>query len=469
MDSAVQLALMSKAKKVFGADDTFLSFPVSPLPHTKRQLEFFAQQDADALRQSLQNLQAFSMLVNLIPSDEAWLPTETRFLWDVYEQVLKEAQFASSTRTAEEEAAYQQAMAYLRVAGDGGEESGPVKAYRQHKDAYLLAQQKYLAAKSTAECATDPAEQQRWRDVDEPAQRAELDALQAQWIIAGHKNEVEAAQSKVVSLGARSPLQTWSEWSSRFNREIDTLTGAADNFTFFPSLFSPSNAVDEGAWKTFKLSEPEIKVLLDEAPAELRERYAAESAASPVASVTFEFSSAAILRPWFASEAFRARFWRFADPSSVLSDGGTPAKGRCPAYVTAIVFARKVTVEEKRAEPEATAKVFDGFRFTAAVRDPEMLNRMSPDVLSATQFHAVRMTSPAMKARAVEAMAPRASTMRVMNPQLMRAAGVTPVVAEPVVARPLRLSTVAVTRLPQQAVTLPAPSPTPTVAAEHSG
>ena len=459
MDSAVQLALMSKAKKVFGADDTFLSFPVSPLPHTKRQLEFLAQQDADAFRQSLQNLQAFSMLVNLIPSDEAWLPTETRFLWDVYEQVLKEAQFASSTRTAEEEAAYQQALAYLRVAGDGGEESAPVKAYRQHKDAYLLAQQRYLAAKSTAECATDPAEQQRWRDVDEPAQRAELDALQAQWIIAGHKNEVEAAQSKVVSLGARSPLQTWSEWSSRFNREIDTLTGAADNFTFFPSLFSPSNAVDEGAWKTFKLSEPEIKVLLDEAPAELRERYAAESAASSVASVTFEFSSAAILRPWFASEALRARFWRFADPSNVLSDGGTPAKGECPAYVTAIVFARKVTVEEKRAEPEAATKVFDGFRFTAAVRDPERLARVSPDLLSATQFHAVRMTSPAMKARAVEAMAPRASTMRVMNPQLMRAAGVTPVVAEPVVARPLRLSTVAVTRLPQQAVTLPAPSP----------
>ena len=101
-------------------------------------------------------------------------------------------------------------------------------------------------------------------------QRAELDALQAQWIIAGHKNEVEAAQSKVVSLGARSPMQTWAEWNSRFNREIDTLTGASDNFTVFPSLFSPSNALEEGAWKPFKLSEQEVKVLLNEAPAELR-------------------------------------------------------------------------------------------------------------------------------------------------------------------------------------------------------
>jgi len=131
---------MSKAKKVFGADDTFLSFPVSPLPYTKQQLDLFAQHDADAVRQSLRNLQEFSTLVNLIPSDEAWLPTETRFLWDVYGQVLKEANFASSTRTPQEEAAYQAALAYLRVAGEGGawEESAPVKAYRQHKDAYLF-------------------------------------------------------------------------------------------------------------------------------------------------------------------------------------------------------------------------------------------------------------------------------------------------------------------------------------------
>jgi hypothetical protein len=141
MNSAVQLALMSKAKKVFGAEDTFLSFPVSPLPYSKRQLDFFAQQDAN---QTLENVQAFSTLVNLIPSDEAWLPTEMRFLWDVYEQVLKEAEFASSTRTPEEETAYQQALAYLRVAGESGvwEDSAPVKAYRQHKDAYVVAQEK---------------------------------------------------------------------------------------------------------------------------------------------------------------------------------------------------------------------------------------------------------------------------------------------------------------------------------------
>jgi hypothetical protein len=464
MDSAVQLALMSKAKKVFGADDTFLSFPVSPLPHSRRQLDFFARQDADALLQSLQNLQAFSTLVNLIPSDEAWLPTETRFLWEVYEQVLREATFASSTRTAAEETEYQQALAYLRTAGQEGvwEDSGPLKAYRQHKDAYLLAQQKYLAAKSTAECAVDPAEQQRWRDIDEPSQRAELDALQAQWITAGYKNEVESAQSKVVNLGARSPMQTWAEWNSRFNREIDTLTGASDNFSFFPSLFSPSNALEEGAWKPFKLSEQEVKVLLNDAPAELRARFAADSAASSVASLTFEFSSAAILRPWFVSEALRARFWRFADPGKILSDGATPPKGTCPAYVTAIIFARKVAVEQKHNQPAPGAKPFDGFRFPVAVKDPERLARISPEVIAATQLQP-GTASPAINARAVEAVSPRIATIRMANPQMMRgsdmsAAVARPVGAQTVVARPLRLSTAAVTRLPQQPVTVPAPT-----------
>ena len=190
---------------------------------------------------------------------------------------------------------------------------------------------------------------------------------------------MEAAQNKVISLGARSPIQTWGEWNSRFNRDIDTLTGASDNFTVFPSLFSPYNALEEGAWKPFKLSEQEVKVLLNEAPAELRTRFAADSAASSVASLTFEFSSAVILRRWFVSEAFRVRFWRFADGSKILSDGGTPPKGTCPAYVTAIVFARRVAVEEKRAEPAPGAKPFDGFRFTVAVKDRERLTRIPPE------------------------------------------------------------------------------------------
>jgi len=437
MDSATQLALMTKAKKVFGADDTFLSFPVSPLPYTKRQLDFFSQNTADDLRQSYINLQAFSTLVNLIPSDEAWLPTETRFLWDVYEKVLN-ADFASSSRTSEEESAYQQALVYLRVPGDGGswEDSPPVKAYRQHKDAYLLAQQKYVAAKITAECATDSTEKEQWRNVDEPNQRAELDDLQTKWIVAGHKNEVEAAQSKVVSLGARSPIQTWAEWKGRFNRDIDSETGARDASTVYPSFFNPSNAVEEGAWQPFKLSEEEVIALLNEAPAEVRARLGIESTESKVKSLSFEFSSATISRSWFVADALRARFWRFKEPAPVISDGGTPPSGECPAYVTAIVFARKVAMEQKQAVPtQPGIHSFTGFRFPSAVIDQTRLTRTQPERVAPTLPQHIDRPVPMMSRivrdhRAVIAPTP-AANVQIRN-AAMRAAVVSPAAARPV-------------------------------------
>lgn len=354
MDSAMQLALMAKAKKVFGAEDTFLSFPVSPLPYTKRELDFFSDRDAADILQSQEHLQAFSTLVNMIPEDEAWMPAGTDFLWDVYEQVLKEANFAESTRTPEEEAAYLKARSFLRVTDENGmfvSDSEPVRAYKQYKDAFLVAEQKYIADKFTGENASDPAERQRWREVDEPAQRANLEALKTEWITSGFKNEVEMAQAKFASLGARSPMLTWAEWNSRFNKDIDTLTGAANASSVFPSFFSPSNAIDDDAWQSFKLSAEEVKVLLNEAPPELRERFNADNAAAGNKSLTFEFSSAAIQRPWLASDVFKARFWRFSDAGRVLSDGGKPPKGACSAYVTAIVFARRVREEVKPVEP----------------------------------------------------------------------------------------------------------------------
>ena len=113
MDAAAQLALMVKAKAVFGAPDTFVSFPVSPLPYTKRQLDFYAQSSAGEVAESLQHLHAFSTLVNLVPGGEAWVPTESRYLWDAYRAML-EGHFADSQRTADEEADYQRALGFLR-------------------------------------------------------------------------------------------------------------------------------------------------------------------------------------------------------------------------------------------------------------------------------------------------------------------------------------------------------------------
>lgn len=335
MDIATQLALMAKAKKVFGNDQTFLSFPLTPLPFTKQQLNFVEEKN-------LENLQKFSLLVNQLPLGEAWSPTEAYYLWDVYSSILR-ANFASSTRTATEEAAYQKAERYLRE--EGTHRDTPfLTAYKQFKDAWIVATENYTAAKSTALAATDPAEQQRWRDVEEPALRAKVDDSLKQWIAEGFKHEVEAAQATKAALGARSPHLTWSEWSSTFNPLIDGITSAIDLSTALSTSFSPSNALVDGAWQPFKLTEGEIHALMAEAPAELRSRLGVNSAS--IDTLTFEFSSATIQRHWFNSDVFKARFWKF-DDGQLLSDGNTPPSGSCTGYVTAIVFARKLAVKPK--------------------------------------------------------------------------------------------------------------------------
>lgn len=460
MNSTTQLALMSKAKKVFCKDDTFLSFPISPLSYTKRELDFFSQNDADDLQQSLQNLQEFSKLVNLIPSDEMWPPVEMRFLWDVYEQILKEGNLAFSTRTPDEEAHYQQALAYLHVTGEDGmrEDRAPLKAYKLCRDPYEVAQQKYLGDKNTAECSTDLNEKQRWKDVNEPAQRAILDALETKWIVEGYKNEVETAQSIVVSLGARSPIQTWAEWKSHFNWDTDTLTGVSDTSIVFPSIFSPSNAVEEGSWVPFKLSEEEIKVLIDEVPEELRARFSAGSTASSVKSVTFEFSSATIQRSWIVPDVFRSRFWQFADATKVLSDGCIPPSGICPAYVTAIVFARKVSVEEKQANSGEiiTKPSFEGF--PAIVLHKKGIRRVSPSVLNMHPPNAeqnVLRALPRLRVKNAEVTLPKVANKQVEDLAMMRPTIVSNAVVKPVMAQEassrllLNLRARSVIRLPQ--------------------
>ena len=349
MDITTQLVLMSKAKKVFGNDQTFLSFPLTPQPYTKQQLNFLEDKN-------LENLQRFSMLVNHIPTGETWQPTDSTYLWDIYRRILVDANYAESTRTPAEELAYQKAYQLLfRLRDDGTPIDSPtLTAYKRFKDAWIVAQESYNSAKTSAFYLTDPVAIQQWTTIDEPRLRNQMTTCQDQWVIEGFKNEVEAAFATRQTLGARSPYQTLSEWKKLWIQEIDNLTSAIDQSSAPASSFSPSNALADSAWQSHQMGEAEINALFQESPAELRSRL---GAASPnLSELSFEVSSATIVRPWFASDALKARFWKFNDASQ-LSDGGMPARGDCPAYVTAIVFARKLTTTQKPApDPQPDPK-----------------------------------------------------------------------------------------------------------------
>ena len=130
--------------------------------------------------------------------------------------------------------------------------------------------------------------------------------------------------------------------------EIDMPTDPVSNMPFAPTLFSPADlfAAD---WLPFHLSSDEIKHLVWSAPDELRNMFYVGDGASAITSLSFEFRSAALVRPWLDTDVFKARFWKFRDDTPPLSDGAAVPQGSWPAYISAVVFARNIVMTTQAA------------------------------------------------------------------------------------------------------------------------
>jgi hypothetical protein len=356
MDSPVALALMAKAQAVFGSENFFLSFPVVPQPFTKEKLSFIAGGTVSA--ESLTGIAEFTRLVNLEPGKPVWLPTGDTYLWDAYGDVLKSAQLALSIRTAEEEVSYQAALKYLHIVHVDGtwEDTPQVKVYKQYRDASLALQQDYNNRKISADLSTDPAIKQKWQNVDEPALKAQIQKLLNDWTTDGYKAQIEDAESTFARLGAKSSQQTWEQWQSQLNPQIDTFTDTSGQSVFITG-FSPSDILDEPTWQRFTLSGDEVATLVSQAPDELKKRLAPDAVNLDIDMLSLEYTSVYLTRPWLQPGVFDARFWRFNDGTPPLSDGKTQPSGRFPAYVVSVVFARNIEVRLKAQSSTNTAAV----------------------------------------------------------------------------------------------------------------
>ena len=360
MDSKAHLALMAKAQKVFASDDSFLAFPVTPLVYDRGDLDFSMTGSAEDIQTKRANIEAFSLLVNLIPDGNAWIPGESRFLWDEYGHVLRQASCASSTRTAEEEVKYQAARAFLKDTDADGidRDSAQVILYKQYQDAWTSVREEFDEARfsNLGEFSDDEAVRSQWREVTEPAFRERLASVERSWVLEGYKNDVETKQNELIALGAKSPLATWLDWKASFDPSIDSQTGDSSQLEVFPTSFSPTNALDDGNWKSFELDSSTIEALVAEAAADLKIRFDIGSKKTTIESMNLQFSMGLLNRHWFNRDVLHSRFWRLTDNSKVLSDGEVPADGDCPAYVTGIVFARHVSVKEKpREQPSGSS------------------------------------------------------------------------------------------------------------------
>src|SRR5262249_9444335 len=149
-------------------------------------------------------------------------------------------------------------------------------------------------------------------------------------------------------LDARSPSSAWNEWSSALIKDIDMPTDPVSNMSYAPTGFSPADIFAQD-WPPFTLTKDEIAQLARSVPDELRNIVATGSGASTITSLSFQFRSVALIRPWLNTDVFKARFWKFRDGTPPLSDGGTSPQGSWPAYISAVVLARNIVITTQAA------------------------------------------------------------------------------------------------------------------------
>jgi hypothetical protein len=432
VDPSAQLALMAKAKLVFESEGTFLSFPaLSPLSYPPDRLKFGMAGELTA--QELSDLSEFARITNQIPRSVLAPVEEGEYLWEVYREVLDTKQLAAgAAMSTEEKARYDRAMTLLYTSSAEGlrRPSEAFTVYSQYRDAHIKAQEDYKNRQFTAEWSTDPAVQAQWRDVDEPRLRQEVQRLEQEWLTQGFKAQVEEAQQIVQAYDARSPSRTWEEWQTSFIDDLDKPTDT-NLMEYAVTGFSPSDLFDKGSWLRFTLTNAEMTHLIRQAPAELQAIFGADMADPTIDSVSFEYRSVAVTRPWFRPALFKARFWRLGAAGGELADGGSPPQGRCPAYITALVFARNVTIQ-RRQQTGVSAEKLEKPGTLLLLEPTVKLHQASPTKASAVP---TRM-APAAASAAVQpvgALQPRATATMAVS--AVPIAHVTSTAAVPVISK----------------------------------
>jgi hypothetical protein len=421
MDNHTQLALMTKAKLLFEGPGTFLSFPAFQLSYEPGQLDF-----SQLSGQSTPVFPEFCQLANAIPQGVMFPVLLDSSLWEKYDFVLRNAETAQSTLTLQETADLQEAQAFLYTQEPDGTrvDSQALVAYRQYRQAWIQVMQNYASRKSTAEASTDPNVQAQWQTVDEPSLRADIQAAENAWDTAGFKTQAEQAQEVEWACAAKSPDLQWESWRKAFNPDIDVLTWPSTGVRYALTSYSPFDILAQPHWPTFTLTGSEIEQLVSEAPAELANIFGPSTADPSISSLSFEFCSVTLNRPWYNRDLFNARFWRLPDPAIQFSDGMIPPHGQCPAYIAGLVFARNIVVTNNSGTGTTTpTRIYDLFQI---VPRHSFILPAPPGTVTQRRFLAERAEPDAVAASPAEVSKIETMVPGALAPQPLPSAAISP-------------------------------------------
>lgn len=342
--AAAGLALLTKLGEYLLGDDSsgFLSFPAVAVP-------------ADPPG-------SFGLVqtVSIIPRHAAiWRPpVRLTMLWEAWRQVMDEAVVTNPDPTPAEQ---EQVQSARRLIFDDVELGTPSSTYQRYRD--LL--EEYLdAAAAAAEdelSATDePVTAGPGASSASIAARTQVEAAARRLAVEGRRAEVEAALDVIARFGLSQPTVMWNDARQAFH-VLTAWSSDPGSGTEYPDTSWLPRLFEEAAWTPIELDAAEIASLSRLAAQRYPElvdshlfddRVADEGGQLHVTGLRAELTQLRIQRDWFRPDILATRSWRLRDPAAEpLSDGGQPATGRLPAFVTSIAVLRNLEIDRVRFGP----------------------------------------------------------------------------------------------------------------------
>ena len=250
-------------------------------------------------------------------------------------------------------------------------EEGPiVTLYREKMRAYNVALAKLNARRVAALTAKDPAAVHDWA-LNAEAYQNEVEAAEADWVSRGYKNEYEQIQAFIDQVSRRDMSLLKEQYRNALVRA--KLVGLSSGSDFYFTTIAPAGFATSDGWTKFSFKKTDMSsdyssvskhyarsprgraryfpwVSVSGKHKKQEDSYEMESSfSSSVAEISFEICQVNIVRPWFKEAFLSSKYWRFDANNTVtkgemLSDGGTPAKGKMPAYPTSIILVRNLRI-----------------------------------------------------------------------------------------------------------------------------
>jgi hypothetical protein len=244
------------------------------------------------------------------------------------------------------------------------------KAYFTKMAAYDDAALQYNARRIDALTATDSRAVHDWA-INANIYRNKVRAAKADWVSNGYKEDYEKISAFIEQVSRRDMSLLKQQIVEDFEKARLTSPISGSDF-FFTSLVPGSFATSTG-WTRFGFSAGDYEVHKNSKTSSSSWSAAAAggylgifgarggaSASqshteyhgtfdSSHTSLSFEIAQIPIARPWFRPAFLNSKAWRF-DQNNVttkndkLSDGGSPPRGRMPAYPVTAIFVRKLAL-----------------------------------------------------------------------------------------------------------------------------